>query len=141
MRSAASVLVRGEHTLYGVMSVSSVRPDAFGDQDIVFLTTMANELALALERRTAEEETRHQALHDSLTQLPNRVMFLDRLATVTKRNTSDDTFLGVLFLDLDHFKLVNDSLGHDAGDELLCEVAKRLRQAMRPDRPGGPLRR
>ena len=133
MRSAASVLVRGEHTLYGVMTVSSLRPGAFGDQDIVFLTTMANELALALERRTAEEETRHQALHDALTQLPNRVMFLDRLATVTQRNAPEDTFLGVLFLDLDHFKLVNDSLGHDVGDELLCEVATRLRQAMRPD--------
>lgn len=132
MRSAASVLVRGEHTLYGVMTASSVRPDAFGDQDVVFLTTMANELALALERRTAEEETRHQALHDPLTQLPNRVMFLDRLATVSQRNSDESSYLGVLFLDLDHFKLVNDSLGHDAGDELLCEVAKRLRQAMRP---------
>src|SRR5690606_15450244 len=85
-----------------------------------------------LERRSAEEETRHQALHDALTGLPNRVMFLNRLGLVSARAAEKDCLLGVLFLDLDHFKVVNDSLGHDAGDQLLVQVSKRLRDAMRP---------
>ncbi|MPY93094.1 MAG: EAL domain-containing protein [Acidimicrobiia bacterium] len=132
LASAVSIIVRGHAQVYGVLTISSRRPYAFGDHELTFLSWMGNELALTLERRSAEEETRHQALHDALTGLPNRVMFLNRLGLVSARAAERERLLGVLFLDLDHFKLVNDSLGHNAGDQLLVQVSRRLRDAMRP---------
>ena len=84
-------------------------------------------------RKLAEDRLAHDAVHDALTGLPNRVLFLDRLQNRlerTKRNP-DDLF-AVMFVDLDRFKLVNDSLGHSFGDQLLVTVAKRLQQCLRP---------
>jgi diguanylate cyclase (GGDEF)-like protein len=88
------------------------------------------------ERATAERHARqaeHQALHDALTGLPNRRLLLDRLglALVHARRTS--THVGVVFVDLDRFKVINDSLGHSAGDQLLQEAGERLRRAVRAD--------
>jgi diguanylate cyclase (GGDEF)-like protein/PAS domain S-box-containing protein len=85
------------------------------------------------ERKQAEAALEHQALHDSLTGLPNRLLFLDRLDHAMARAARDNTAEpAVMFLDLDRFKLVNDGLGHDAGDELLAAVATRLRGSLRP---------
>jgi diguanylate cyclase (GGDEF)-like protein len=81
-------------------------------------------------RLRAEERLVHQAFHDSLTGLPNRARLTDLLeAAIMERH--DQCGLAVLFLDLDHFKLVNDTLGHEAGDDLLVEVAARLRSCTR----------
>jgi diguanylate cyclase (GGDEF)-like protein/PAS domain S-box-containing protein len=85
------------------------------------------------ERKQAEAALEHQALHDSLTGLPNRLLFLDRLDHAMARAERDkEAAPAVMFLDLDRFKLVNDGLGHDAGDELLAAVASRLRDSLRP---------
>jgi diguanylate cyclase (GGDEF)-like protein/PAS domain S-box-containing protein len=82
--------------------------------------------------REAEAELRHRALHDTLTGLPNRALLVDRLTMATARMKRDGgRGLAVLFLDLDHFKLVNDSRGHEAGDRLLVDVAGRLLDAVR----------
>ncbi len=85
------------------------------------------------ERQKAEERLLHTAFHDPLTGLPNRSYFMDRLRRSTERVRHNPEFLfGVLFLDLDRFKVVNDSLGHFAGDELLVQLARRLEELVRP---------
>ncbi|MBM3677530.1 MAG: EAL domain-containing protein [Actinobacteria bacterium] len=83
------------------------------------------------ERKALERQLTHQAFHDSLTGLPNRALFADRVTHALTRRAEGAT-IGVLFVDVDDFKTVNDSLGHAAGDALLVEVARRLRGALRP---------
>src|SRR5205807_6398573 len=83
------------------------------------------------ERKTAEQQLVHQALHDALTGLPNRALFLDRLGLALSRLERRTGLAAVFFLDLDYFKVVNDSLGHSAGDQVLIAVADRLQQSLR----------
>ncbi len=104
----------------------------FEPDEIAFLEATANVLADAIERRRSEEEMRRQALHDPLTGLPNRTLFMDRLSLALSHAARRKTSVAVLFLDLDRFKLVNDSLGHGAGDEMLCMLAGRLTEVLRP---------
>ncbi len=86
------------------------------------------------ERKAFEEALSHQAFHDSLTGLGNRVLFRDRVTHALERQERDQRPVSVLFMDLDDFKTINDSLGHAAGDVLLGEVGERLRQILRaPD--------
>jgi len=106
---------------------SCERPLGAADSD--FAQALANILADAIQRRASEEDIRYQALHDPLTGLPNRVMFLERLACTLGGPPAE---VAVMLMDIDNFKLVNDSLGHGAGDELLIQIAPRLRTALRP---------
>jgi len=87
---------------------------------------------LAAERQQAEEQLRHNAFHDALTGLPNRALFMDRLEQAVKQAKRHKNHLfALLFLDLDRFKIVNDSLGHLMGDELLIAIARRLERCLR----------
>ncbi len=84
------------------------------------------------ERKAFEDRLEHQATHDPLTSLPNRTLLLDRLEVALARGRRHQSGIAVLFLDIDHFKVINDSLGHRLGDHLLIELSRRLRAALRP---------
>jgi diguanylate cyclase (GGDEF)-like protein/PAS domain S-box-containing protein len=97
------------------------------------LVTMVSPLAaIAIERKTFEDRLAYQAQHDPLTGLPNRVLFVEFLTLALARARRRQSTSAVLFLDLDRFKIVNDSLGHDAGDELMQQLSTRLCAALRP---------
>ena len=85
------------------------------------------------ERKEQEEKLKYQAEHDSLTNLPNRALFNDRLSQAIKKATRKDTRIALFFIDLDHFKEINDSLGHEIGDKVLQEVTSRLLSIMRDE--------
>jgi predicted signal transduction protein with EAL and GGDEF domain len=86
------------------------------------------------ERKHAEEQMAYSATHDALTNLPNRALFIDRLHhTMERARRHKDYMYAVLFLDLDRFKVVNDSLGHNIGDQLLIETASRLTACLRDE--------
>ncbi|MCW2985413.1 MAG: domain S-box/diguanylate cyclase protein [Conexibacter sp.] len=131
--SGVTVPVAGEGDApFGVLGMYGTAPRAFDDDDLAFLQSVANVLTGALRRLAAERGLRHQALHDPLTQLPNRALLLDRLRLALARHRREQGWVAVLYLDLDDFKGVNDSLGHAAGDTLLRSLAPRLSEALRP---------
>ena len=103
-----------------------------GDDEINFVRALANTLATALARLRDEERMRHEALHDPLTGLPNRTLLRDRLEHALARSARGRGATGVLFVDLDDFKHVNDTYGHATGDVVLAELGERLRTGVRP---------
>jgi diguanylate cyclase (GGDEF)-like protein/PAS domain S-box-containing protein len=130
--SSLAVMIDGKDHPFGVLDVHATEPDRFTPKDVPFLQAAANVLADSFERHAADQALRHRVLHDALTGLPNRLSFVDALTEALKRATGSGSPVGILFLDLDHFKLINDSLGHHAGDALLRAVAPRLRAHLRP---------
>jgi len=87
--------------------------------------------ARMLSAANAEREIRHLAYHDVLTGLPNRMLFMDRIDQAISRAQRENSKFALLFLDIDHFKVINDSMGHDAGDKLLNIVSQRLSEVLR----------
>ena len=130
--SSLAVMIDGKDHPFGVLDVHSAEPRRFDPKDVPFLEACANVLADAFERHAADRALRHRVLHDALTGLPNRLSFVDSLDDALGRASVSGSPVGILFLDLDHFKLINDSLGHHAGDALLRAVAPRLRAHLRP---------
>lgn len=130
--SSVAVVVAGAgDEPLGVLSAHALEPRAFSTDDTAFLASIANVLTGGVRRAAAARDLRHQSLHDPLTKLPNRALLLDRLHQGLARGRRDGTTLAVLFCDMDDFKTVNDTLGHDAGDRLLARLAPRLRDALR----------
>ncbi|MBK5220131.1 MAG: EAL domain-containing protein [Thermoleophilia bacterium] len=130
--SSLAVMIDGKDHPFGVLDVHATEAGRFGAKDVPFVQAAANVLADAFERHAADQALRHRVLHDSLTGLPNRLSFVDALGEALRRAEGSGSPIGILFLDLDHFKLINDSLGHHAGDALLRAVAPRLRGHLRP---------
>jgi diguanylate cyclase (GGDEF)-like protein/PAS domain S-box-containing protein len=104
-----------------------------GEEEMSFVRAIANTLGTALARLRTEERMRHEAVHDPLTGLANRTLLRDRLEHALARSQREEEHAtGVLFVDLDNFKQVNDAYGHAAGDAVLVELGRRLRGAVRP---------
>jgi diguanylate cyclase (GGDEF)-like protein len=100
-------------------------------QEISIMFAMAASMSAAIQRQNTEELMRHQAYHDALTDLPNRTLFTDRLQQALSAAQRSETGVAVMFMDLDRFKNINDTLGHSVGDDLLHEVSHRLRLCLR----------
>jgi diguanylate cyclase (GGDEF)-like protein/PAS domain S-box-containing protein len=131
VRSTIAAPIEGERQSLGVIESHSDQPDAFSPHDMHFVQSAANVLALAIERRVAGEAVRHGSLHDHVTGLPNRPLFVDRVEHALSAAQGRERPLAVFFCDLDHFKRVNDSFGHEGGDEVLKAVVPRLRKQLR----------
>lgn len=126
-----------------ITSPQRVEPESLParSDDIGALLASFARMTATIERQAEElrrfparlDELARQAFRDSLTNLPNRALFMDRLGHALARTERRADYLAVLFLDLDRFKVVNDSLGHAAGDQLLVEVGRRLKVCLRPE--------
>ncbi|MGH2864740.1 MAG: sensor domain-containing protein, partial [Solirubrobacteraceae bacterium] len=131
VRSSVAVLIGELEAPLGILAVHYERAGAVPPDCPPFLDALANVLADAINSRDLQEAIRYRALHDELTGLPNRTLFLDRVAHALIPSERDSRPPAVFVVDLDHFKLVNDSLGHETGDELLRLVTPRLAGAIR----------
>ncbi len=141
IRNAMVAMLPGESRLIGVLMLANRfgLERGFSVEDRRLLEVLANNASVALQYDRLEqavtklhalqEQLHHQAYHDPLTELPNRLLFMERLRTELATGTET---LGALFLDVDDFKIVNDSLGHAGGDALLVAVGGRLRHSGRP---------
>jgi diguanylate cyclase (GGDEF)-like protein len=128
---AAPLYERGR--IAGALAVGTTSEDRrFEPEDEEIVLAFAELASLALNDARAAAEATHEAFHDSLTGLPNRSLFIDRLNHALARIEREGAPLAVLFCDLDGFKTVNDSLGHAAGDRLLQAVGRRLEESLRP---------
>jgi diguanylate cyclase (GGDEF)-like protein/PAS domain S-box-containing protein len=132
MRSSLSVPIEGPDRSFGVLNVHAHEPRVFSDDEVAFLVAVAALITVAVERDRSEKATEHAAVHDPLTGLPNRTLALDRLELALARRQRERIEVAVFVLDVDRFKLINDSLGHAAGDEVLIALARRLSSAVRP---------
>jgi diguanylate cyclase (GGDEF)-like protein len=145
LRQAMTSPLAGERGLIGELTVANrlTEGTSFQVDDLRLLEMVATQAATALENGRLEqslaelsrlkEQLRHQAYHDSLTGLPNRAMFAEQIDARLQNRAPGGTIPVVLFLDLDDFKAVNDTLGHAAGDRLLVSVAERIAGAVRSD--------
>jgi diguanylate cyclase (GGDEF)-like protein/PAS domain S-box-containing protein len=129
--SGLSVPMVSRRRAIGVMGAHSKRPQNFTQDDVQFLQSVANLIAVAIERKLSEEALAEQAIRDTLTGLYNRRCFNQRVEEEIVRADRNQYTLAILLSDLDHFKKVNDTRGHQVGDEVLRVVAERICEATR----------
>ncbi len=124
------IIVSG--SFWGFIELDScVEEHIWSEQEESIVATLATSISAALQRQYKDEIIQRQAFHDALTGLPNRILFTDRLNLALTEARRSQHSLAVMFMDLDRFKTINDTLGHSAGDALLQEVANRVKHCLR----------
>jgi diguanylate cyclase (GGDEF)-like protein/PAS domain S-box-containing protein len=131
IRSSVRAPIFGSQGAFGLLAAHTTQTRRFSEDEVNFLRSVANILAVAIERKRAEERLTYLAQFDPLTGLPNRHLFHDRLNQTLAHAKRSGHSMAMLFIDLDRFKLVNDTLGHAGGDKLLREAAARLQRCLR----------
>lgn len=136
--SSIALPLASNKRMLGALTIYASEIDAFGEEEVKLLEELANDLAYGIqtlrtrvEHEAAEKQLEFLAHHDILTGLPNRLLLRDRFDQATAQADRDQSGVAVLFLDLDNFKQVNDTLGHNYGDQLLVHVVERLRGCLR----------
>jgi len=124
-------LISGTQTIGALVLQNHSASVRYNEQDQELLQFVSSQVAAAIERKRTQSRLEFLAQYDQLTALSNRSQFLDRLRSALQRAKRDSLRLAVLYLDMDNFKHINDTFGHSAGDLLLQEVARRLRQCVR----------
>ncbi|GAB3355964.1 diguanylate cyclase domain-containing protein [Lysobacter tyrosinilyticus] len=133
LRSMVTVPLRYHEQIVGVLKVLDDHPGAFDDEDVRVLGLMADLVAAAMFHAARHEsgELFYRATHDPLTELPNRALFFERLRNLLAMAERSQHAFGVMNLDMDGLKPINDSLGHRAGDAAICEVGARIHSCAR----------
>ena len=132
LQTAMAAPIHEDGVPVGSIVVATYRAQrAYTESEQEMLQAFAHHASIALNDAKVVDQMRHMAYHDVLTGLPNRALFLEHLTRAVSNARRSGQTLAVLFVDLDRFKLVNDSLGHPAGDRLLSNVASRLRRSLR----------
>ena len=132
VKSIISVPIEGSDGIQGFICIESVESiKNWTNEDIEILNITSNLIADALNKLKSEKEINFMAYYDNLTKLPNRFLFIDRVNQAIHLSKRLESFISIIFLDLDNFKSVNDTIGHKGGDYLLEEVARKLEHVVR----------
>jgi len=131
VRGAFAFPIRADGEMTAVLEFFTAAPVAPDPALLEVMAQIGRHLGRVVERIRAQEQIAHQATHDALTGLANRLLFRDRLELALARAERRGSFAALLFVDLDRFKDVNDTVGHNAGDQLLRSVSERLQEALR----------
>jgi diguanylate cyclase (GGDEF)-like protein/PAS domain S-box-containing protein len=124
-------LITGDTVIGAIVTHSYSTDTQYSQEDLDLLQYVSTQVANAIQRKQYETNLIHMASHDPLTNLPNRTLFNEHFGIAIKLAHRHDTLLGLLYLDLDNFKDINDNYGHSIGDKVLCELSRRLQDSVR----------
>src|SRR5205823_11642986 len=124
-------ILAGNGKVLGTLAAYQSKPSRPEKAHMALLQMTSGSAAIAIEQRLLTDQLAYQAHHDALTELPNRLLFQERLRQAILQARRSETMVALLYIDLDRFKLINDTLGHASGDALLRQVARRLKACLR----------
>ncbi len=133
LKSHLTLPLAAEGEIMGCISLDSDQPNAFDTQDLQFFSVIGYQMAATLKHFQKLNSIKDMAIYDTLTNLHNRRHFEERLGAETQKSFLSNSPLSLIMVDIDYFKKVNDTFGHDAGDKVLCKIASLLKNSVRKD--------